>query len=415
MTEGRRPGADTRAGGRAAPLGLLTLLAVALVSINLRPGATSIGPVLAELETGVGVSPAVAGVLTALPGLCFGVLGATAVPLSRRWGLTGTICLGLALVVLGLGLRVLTGSTVPFVVLSAAALGGMAVGNVLVPAWIKRQPGAGVRLMTLYSTGLTVGGASGAALSAPVTAAGAGWRGALGLWAGVAATALVAWLLVARRERGTVLPGGSGLPTGQLVRSPTAVALTVLFGMQSMNAYVQFGWLPQIYRDAGLSATSAGLLTGSLTATGIVGGLLMPTVIHRSRTLTPWMVGFGVLAVLGYTGLLLAPAALPWLWVAVLGLSGWAFPTVIALLTARSRRPEVTAGLSGFVQPIGYLFAAAGPFLVGLIHSWTGDWQLVLVLLALSGVPLAVAGVRAARPVFVDDELGPPTLEDAPV
>ncbi|WP_298890268.1 MFS transporter [uncultured Serinicoccus sp.] len=415
MTEEGRGVAGSPAARRAAPLGLLTLLAVALVSVNLRPGATSIGPVLAELEAGVGVSPAVAGVLTALPGLCFGLLGMAAVPLSRRWGLTGTICLGLGLVVVGLGLRVLTGSTVPFVVLSAVALGGMAVGNVLVPAWIKRQPGAGVRLMTIYSTGLTVGGASGAALSAPVAAAGPGWRGALGVWALVALTALVAWLLVARRERGSLVPTGRGVATGRLVRSPTAVALTVLFGMQSMNAYVQFGWLPQIYRDAGLSATSAGLLTGSLTATGILGGLLMPTVIHRSRTLAPWMVAFGVLAVLGYTGLLLAPAALPWLWVALLGLSGWAFPTVIALLTARSRRPEVTAGLSGFVQPVGYLCAAAGPFLVGLIHSWTGDWQLVLVLLALSGVPLAVAGVRASRPVYVDDELDPPGVRSAVV
>jgi CP family cyanate transporter-like MFS transporter len=65
----------------------------------------------------------------------------------------------------------------------------------------------------------------------------------------------------------------------------------------------------------------------------------------------------------------------------------------------------VTAQLSGFVQPVGYALAALGPFLVGLLHDATGDWDLVLVLLALTGVPLALAGLRVARQTFVDDEI----------
>ncbi|ANS80373.1 Cyanate MFS transporter [Serinicoccus hydrothermalis] len=415
MTEG--PGGRTGTSGRPLPhLGALALVAVALVAVNLRPGATSIGPVLAELEAGIGLTPTVAGVLSALPGLCFGALGALAVPLSRRCGVTGSILLGLVVVVAGLLLRVLTGSTVLFVALSGLALGGMAVGNVLVPAWIKRQPADRVRLMTVYGTGLTVGGASGAALAAPVAAVAGdgGWRPSLGLWGLTAVSALLVWLLVARRERGTAPAQDGGGSAGRLLRSPTAVALTAMFGVQSMNAYVQFGWLPEIYRDAGLSAPAAGLLTALLTGLGVVGGLVMPTVIDRSRTLAPWMVAFGGLAVLGYAGLLLSPASVPWLWSGLLGLSGWAFPTVIALINARSRHPQVTARLSGFVQPVGYLLGAAGPFLVGLIHAWTGDWRLVLVLLALSGVALTLTGLRVSRPVFVDDEMGPADPGGAP-
>ena len=41
-------------------------------------------------------------------------------------------------------------------------------------------------------------------------------------------------------------------PNLGLLASPTTFALTLMFGIQSMHAYVQFGWLPQIYRDAGL-------------------------------------------------------------------------------------------------------------------------------------------------------------------
>lgn len=399
-----------RSPGAAAVGAGLALLAVVLISVNLRPGASSLGPVLAEVRDGLGMSPGTAGLVTALPGLCFGAFGALAVGLARRAGMTVGISLGLAAVVVGLLVRAATSSTVVFLLATGLALGGMALGNVLVPAWIKRHAhDGGVRLMTFYSSGLTLGGAVAAALSAPVSdASPLGWRAALGVWGVVAVGALVPWVLIARREHGDPADhraGTSGDGPVSLWRSPTAVALTALFGIQAMNAYVQFGWLPQIYRDAGLSATYAGVLMSLLTSLGIIGGLMMPTVIARSRTLAPWMVGFGLLVVAGYAGLLLAPSQVPWLWAVVLGLSGFAFPTAIALITARSRDPRVTARLSGFVQPVGYVLAAVGPFAVGLIRDLTEGWTLVLVLLMASGVAMTLAGLRVSTHVYVDDEL----------
>ena len=146
--------------------------------------------------------------------------------------------------------------------------------------------------------------------------------------------------------------------------------------------------------------------TSVLAALGIFGGLLMPTVIARSRDLSAWMIGFGTLAVAGYLGLLLAPATVPWLWAVLLGLSGFAFPTAIALIAARTHNPHVTAQLSGFVQPVGYLLAGIGPFAVGLLHELTGGWTVVLLLLMTTGVGITLAGLRVARPVLVDAEIG---------
>ncbi|MEZ5098184.1 MAG: MFS transporter, partial [Nocardioides sp.] len=61
--------------------------------------------------------------------------------------------------------------------------------------------------------------------------------------------------------------------------------------------------------------------------------------------------------------------------------------------------------LSGFVQPVGYLFAALGPFLVGLVHQATGGWTLVLWLLLATAGPFTWAGLRLSRPAYVDDEI----------
>lgn len=385
----------------------LLVAAVALISVNLRPGAAAIGPVLEEIRAGLGMSSTVAGAITGLPGLCFFVFGAAAVAFGRRVGMTAGIAIGLVAAAAGQLLRVLTDSETLFLLFTVLALAGMAVGNVLVPAWIKAH-GHAVTLMTIYGTGLVVGGTLGAGLTAPMAEAGRGWQDGLGIWGIAVLVAVPLWAFLAVRERrrtGEHSPSGPPAPTGRITRSPTAVALAVLFGVQSMHAYVQFGWLPQIYRDAGLSASYAGFLQALVAAVGIGGALLMPTIIDRGRGLPALMVSFGTAMTMGYAGLFVAPATTPWAWAFLLGYACLAFPTAIALIAARTRHPAVTAQLSGFVQPVGYALAALGPFLVGLLHQATGSWQLVLVLLAVTAIPFTWAGLLVARPSFVDDEI----------
>lgn len=200
---------------------MVAVLAVVLVSVNLRPGASSLGPVLAELQDGLGMSPGVAGVVTGLPGLCFGIVGATAVALARRIGTTAGIAAGVLLASAGLLLRATTGSTAMFLFLTILALAGMALGNVLVPAWIKAHSTGSVLLPTLYGTGLIIGGALGAALTAPVAESSADWRVAIGIWGAMFGLALPLWAWLALRE-GRIPPPqpGSGGPPRSIASSP---------------------------------------------------------------------------------------------------------------------------------------------------------------------------------------------------
>ncbi|QGF22684.1 MFS transporter [Raineyella fluvialis] len=388
----------------------LALVAVILVAAALRPGATSVGPVMAELRQQFGLGGGVAGMLTALPGLTFGAIGAAAVALSRRIGLTAGVLTGLVLITVGFLARTFTASALTFLLATLVGLSGMALGNVLVPAWIKRHGGTYVtRLMTAYSVTLLVGAAAASMLASPIAAiAPGGWRAALGMWGLAAGVGLVPWtVLTIRERRDRADRAGAPIlaPSGSLLRSPTAVALSLFFGMQALNAYAQFGWLPQIYRDAGLSATAAGGLLGLISLLGIVGGFLMPVWVARARDLTVGIVVFGVLTAGGYVGLWLAPAVVPWLWAGLLGLGGWAFTAAIAMITARTHNPHVTARVSGFIQPVGYVLAGLGPLLVGVLHQVTGGWAQVLALLIGTAVVMTLAGLRLARPAYVDDEI----------
>ena len=48
-------------------------------------------------------------------------------------------------------------------------------------------------------------------------------------------------------------------------------------------------------------------------------------------------------------------------------------------------------------QTVGYLVAAAGPLVVGILREASGGWTAPLVFLLAMLVPLLVAGLGAAR------------------
>ncbi|MFC7635577.1 hypothetical protein ACFQWA_05185 [Streptomyces thermogriseus] len=56
----------------------LVVIGIVLSALNLRPAITSLGALLEEVRAGLGMSGAVAGLLTSMPSLCFAVFGVTA-------------------------------------------------------------------------------------------------------------------------------------------------------------------------------------------------------------------------------------------------------------------------------------------------------------------------------------------------
>ena len=392
----------------------LLFAAVIAVAVNLRAGISSVGPVLEETLAAFGASPAWAGVITAMPGFLFALLGLGAVPVALRLGLTKTIAAGTVLTLVGLAVRPWVGAMLVFAVLTGLVVAGIAVANVLLPAWIKRHGGRHmVALMTAYGALLGLSGAIGP-LSALFFRGDAAWQWALAVWAVPAAVQVVVWMVVVARlgddrpRPGPATSPDSGAEASEsapMWRSSTARFLLVFFGLQSMNAYIQMGWLPQIYRDSGASATTGTLALALVGGLNVIGGLVMPSLIARARSLTPYVVVFAAATAVGYLGLLLADGYVPLLWSFFLGLGGFCFPTAIALIPARSRSHVVTAKLSGFVQPYGYLVAGAGPVAVGAVYGATGEWRAILIALVVAAVLMGVIGVRASAATTIDDEL----------
>src|SRR4051812_37029787 len=392
---------------RSRKLLLLVGVAIVLTALNLRTAVTSVGPGLEELQAGLGLSSGRAGLVTTMPVLCFALIGFAAPPLAARFR-DGHVLAG-ALLAMAVGLvgRALAGTFWLFLVGTAVAMVGGALGNVLLPSLVKKWfPHRTGLLVGAYSAALSLGGAVAATAAAPIESAAGdeGWRWALGVWAVLALVAALPWLAVPAFS--ATRPGARPpVRLRRFARSPLAVALAVFFGLQSLEAYVVIGWSAQYLRDSGLSAATAGLLLGINSFLVIPLNAVIAPLTVRPRAQRPLLAAFVVCYIAGWLGLWAAPTTVPWLWMVLLAVGMGSFPMVLALIGMRARTPETTAGLSTVAQGWGYSLAAAGPLLVGVLHGATGGYDAMFVLVLAGVAGLAVSGWLITRDRFVDDEL----------
>nr|WP_238442307.1 CynX/NimT family MFS transporter [Streptomyces pratensis] len=402
------PTTGTAAPGPSPWVLRIVTIGLVLAALNLRPAITSLGPLLEEVRAGLHMSGSVAGVLTSVPPLCFALFGFMAPRLARRFGPSAVVCAGMVAIAAGLLLRPFVGGTAGFLAASALALMGIAVSNVLMPVIVKRWFPDRVGTVTgLYSMALALGTALAAALTVPLTnATGGNWKTGLVVWAGLAAVAVLPWIPFLK-DRGDSSGAAAGAPAPRalrITRSRTSWALACFFGLQATAAYITMGWIPQIFRDAGISAGTAGVLLAVIMAMGVPLAFVIPRVASRLRTQGPIVLVLSGCGLLGYAGLYLAPAGGAWLWALLLGVANCAFPLALTMIGMRSRSGAGVVRLSAFAQSTGYLLSIPGPLLVGVLYQHSGGWGLPLALMAALLVPQTVAGMLAGRDRTIEDE-----------
>jgi len=399
----------------------VVLVGVVLVALNLRIAVASVSPILAVVRTDVALSAGEAGVLGTIPVVSFALFGSLAPLLARRFGLEPTLVAAMALSAVGEVVRSATSTAGGFLGWSVIALAGMGMGNVLLPPLVKRYFPDRIGAMTaIYTVTMAVSTAMPALLAVPV-AGRLGWRVALASWAVVGVVAMIPWTVVIvrsataraalagvlrRAPRDTPALASRHRAAGRVWRSPLAWGLAVTFGMNSLNSYVMFAWLPQILTDAGVGTSASGRWLALLASLGLPASLVVPLIATRVKNAI-WVVGFFVACfAVGYAGLLIAPTGPLALWMVLIGLGPGTFPLLLTLINLRTRTSAGAVSLSGFTQGVGYTIAGAGPVLVGVLYDASGSWVSSYVLLFVSLAVLLGAGVVACRPGMLEDSWG---------
>lgn len=386
----------------------LALVGIVLLAFSLRSGVASLSPILDHVADDFAVPAWVIGLIGTVPPVCFAVFGILTPQFERRVGLERLVVVALTVAALAMVLRAFAFDSLTLLLGTALLFAAVAVGNVLLPPLVKKYFPDRIGLLTaLFTTTMSVATFVPPLVAVP-TADAAGWRLSLGMWAVFAAGALVPWIALtvhARRGEEDDIEAAAPAVFRRMWRLPLAWALAVTFAVSSIIAYTSFAWLPTLLVDtAGVTPATAGALLSLFAAMGLPVSLLVPLLVARFRIVRSLYVVAIIAGFAAVAGLLFAPGAVPWLWVALLGVPPLLFPLVLVLLGLRTRSPESSVALSGFVQSIGYAIAAMFPLGIGLLHDATGAW--IVPLCVIGGVVAAAipAGVVVARPHTIEDE-----------
>ncbi|MGD7705472.1 CynX/NimT family MFS transporter [Microlunatus sp. Y2014] len=391
------------------------LLGIVLVASCLRPPITGVGPLIPMLGNDLGLDNTALGVLGALPLLGFAVTSMFVHLLAARLGVNRAVAL--ALVGLALGMLLRSGPLPAGLWIGTVVIGGtIAIGNVLLPAIVKRDYASHLSLATGVYTSVMSGMAGvGAGLAVPITAALDGnWRLTLAVWVALCVAALLAWLPRLRRSQQppvaravgradppvtpTSPPEGSGRG---MWRSPLAWLVTGFMALQSTVFYLVLTWLVTMEGVLGIPPAEAGWHLFGVQAVAIPSGLVVSAVMHRLPDQRALAAGCGAAIGIATLGGLFAPQLLL-LWLALLGVgTGSSFVVAMSLVAMRTRTAAQTAQLTGMAQSVGYLLACIGPVLAGWLSEVTGSWGPVLVLLAALAAGQGVIGFAAGRPRFI--------------
>ncbi|PRZ29224.1 CP family cyanate transporter-like MFS transporter [Antricoccus suffuscus] len=414
--------AATDSSNRSIWSGRITILiAIILSAFVLRIAVTSTTPLLDVMGRDLGFGATITGIFGMLPTAAFAIFGILAPAMARRIGLERLAMIAMLMSGAGLLARGLVGSTGGVIIFNLLALGGMGIGNVVVPPLVKRYfPDRVGAMSTAYITALQFGTILPALIAVPLANA-TSWQFSLAAWCVAGFAAVVPWIgvqlierranaRIAKQRRGSIVESVDEAP--ELAHAPAGGAvwktalgwgMAAMFGMTSLVTYSMFTWIPKILGEAGASAGFGGTMVALFSALGLCAALGLPSVVVRMRNPFPIVLGCVLAYAIGFTGLLIAPMGLPVLWVALIGLGPSTFPMSLTMINLRTRTPAGSAALSGFTQGVGYAAACVGPLLLGVLRDATGGWGLPFALLGVAIAVMAVGAWFACRPTYLED------------
>jgi CP family cyanate transporter-like MFS transporter len=370
------------------------------VGANLRIGVVSIGPVLEDIRSTLGMSRPVAGLLTMIPLLALAVFSFLGGRWTARLGPRLVLLLALSLLVASLLGRAWA-PTVALLLLATVPIGvAVAVAGAALPVLIKlRFTGAAGAATGAYVTALDAGAGICALTAVPLAGALGGWRTVLALTAVPAVAALP--LVAALTERWLPLSA----PTEPLAlrrrgRVRTIAVLAGLFAAQSFCFVGVITWISAVYRASGWSPGAAGMAAGVVLLGALPTALAVPLLSDRidRRCLVLPAAAATAAGVAGMAGW---PTLAPVLWLALFAAgSGALFPLALTMPLDVTSDAGEAGRLAGLAVGIGYGLSAFAPVAVGALHDATGGFTVPFALLAVSGAlaaPFALLSPRAAR------------------
>lgn len=386
--------------------GIIVMIALVAFALTLRSPITAISPVIGEIRSELGINAAMAGLLTSIPVLCFGVLTPFASVFIARTSIEVSVFVTLAGAALGMLVRSAGGfeiALVGTVVLGASLTIGNIVSLMIIARDFLHRSNAATGI---YTAALNVGTMLTSALTAPMALL-FGWRVALVSWISLSGLAAILWAIAIlqrgktdgrievtnrRYMRSETAPTTSKTDPIPVWKRPLVWLLIIAFSTHLFIYNGMTAWLPTYFvHSAGMSVTSAGYAASFFQILALIGSFGIPALAkYFSQPLL--LLAMAACWLMTQLGLLAAPNL--WLLWSVIGgaATGGAFTATFMLIMENTANLDDNRKVSSIVQGGGYTFSALGPLTVGSLYQASGSWTLGFLLLsALSGIMILAA------------------------
>lgn len=380
-------------------------IGVILIALNLRPAITSVGPIIGFIRDDVGFANWSVAMLTSLPLVAFAVMSPVAPKLANKLTREKTLVLGLFVLLCGISIR-----SVPMIFsiyIGTLCIGlGIAICNVLLPGVIKEQFPTKISLITgIYSTAMGVSATVASGLSIPLIESEIGWEITLLVWIIPALLAIIVWLLISKVTIGSGKVKSSYLTKNKvgIWKSVLAWKIAMFMGLQSLLFYITITWLPEILIDFGMNKASAGLMLSYLQLMGLPASFIIPVLAGKLESQRFLVITLNIFLIIGILILMIGNGSkLFMIAITLMGISlSGNFTLALLFLSIRAGTANHAAQLSGMAQSIGYLLAATGPMLIGLIYDLTQKWGISLVILICIALCSSLLGMSVGRNKYV--------------
>lgn len=383
------------------PQNILLLLAILLLAANLRGPMTSISTVFSMIQADFHLSDANVGLLTSLPLLVLALLSSFCAFFARRFGLERMLFFSALAITAGIFVRSAGGLSTLFI--GTALIGvGIAIGNVLLPAVVKRDfPQHIAKVTSAYALTMGIAAALVSATVVPLAIWFSGsWIIALSFANVFAIPALLLWMMQLRKSKRTIESTETVTKADKPIwRYALSWQVALFFACNSAAYYALISWLPAILTEAGYSAVEAGNMHGLMQLASAGAGLLQVFLLHRFKDQRGIALFTTALATSAALGLWFMPQ---WtvIWAPLYGFgNGATFILALAFFGLRTHNMAQAAALSGMAQSCAYLFAAFSPWLMGKLYGLTGTWDKVMMCLVIVNCLIAFFGLFAGRDV----------------
>ena len=377
-------------------LKLLLLVAVLLLSANLRAPLTSVGVLLPAINDDLQLSAFATSIIAILPLLAFSFASLFAAPVSTKIGLNQTIVYALIVITVGIIFRSLGSSTLLFTGILLIGI-GIAFGNVLAPVFIKASFPLQVGIVTaLYTVSMNIFGALSSAVSAPIAKA-TNYNISLAVIGIVTIITLIIWIIVLQKDKEVEAPHPIAM-TSSIWRSPLAWQITLFMGGQSVIFYSLINFLPIILKEQHIPVEVTGGYLTVLQMAIIIFTFIIPMIAANMAHQVYLGCINGLLFMAGIAGMIYGDVKYMLVYILFIGVAlGISFGLVNLFFSLKTEYTHTAKQLSGMAQSIGYLFAALSVLIFGVIHDYTHNWSHSLYFLLADALLMLIVGMLAGR------------------